>query len=340
MRPKLNMTASALDRGTAAAALDRAQPDAASDPRTRRFLINPGVLGLEVHPTLSGRSRAEIPYGFAVRFDTFNGMSVPNWSVDPEDHSPPDKQVDLTAREAVENVMRAAWQGSRDMGARTLDALTPLTDDAAHGLLARVFPAMTDEYCPYGDENTEDVRFEHRAIGANGEPVAEVVTVSMFRCVTCALAHFRSDECEAQTVGDPVAERLRKELIDAYQTNQSFFRAKWNEWTAEMQRRDKGENGISVLTEAHEHVMRQLHEAQPADKQAALLRESQATQADNFREGIRELANEMRSTAPAPTLNLDELKRQLLDDPAFRKQLAEEAARQEQDKKSGGGKVK
>lgn len=329
------MNAIQLGAGTVAASTRRAELDAAENPRTRRFCINPGVSLLEVHPTLSGRQRALIPHGFPVRFDTFNGMRTRNWSVDPEDKSPPDVETDLTAKEAVENVKLMAWQGSRDMGFRELEALTTMTDDEAGKLLASVFPALDPENCRYPSQNTYEFIVE--------ECTGDVVTsraVKVFACVTCALDWLESDECKARAAAG-AARRLRDDLLDAYSTNYKFFQAKWGEWKSELIKRERGEAGIATLSDAHEHVMRQLHETRPADAAAETIRENQQAQADAQLDGMREFAKtfaeEMQaSRQPAQPMNLDDIKRRLLDDPEFRRMLAAEAAQQEPEKKKPG----
>lgn len=281
------MTPSVLiDRGTVAASSRREEPEAGANPRTRRFLVNPGLRGFEVHPKLSGRQLAVIPPGVPVRFDTFVGMKVRNWSVDAADHSPPDTERDLTAGEAVKNVLVSSWESSRDTGVRELSALTPLADDEAERLLALVFPQPDPAKCPYDDENTSEM-----------EGGAEV-----FRCVTCSLEWLESPGCEsAAASGGAAGKFLRKELLDAYRTAHKYFVAKWSEILTDMEKRQNREPGIATLNDAHLHVMRQVHEIRPSDRQAAIIGENNRQQADAFKEGIREVLTEMRAPQqPAP----------------------------------------
>lgn len=308
------MSAVMIDRGTVAASTRREEPTPAENPRTRRYAINPGLASLEVQPRLSGRQLALVPYGFALRFDTFVGMSMRNWSVDAEDKSPPVVEGDLTAKEALSNVAAHAWESSRDMGFRELSALTPLADDEAEALLALVFPALDPAAtkCPYAFENTTEL-----------EDGTEV-----FRCVACTLEWLESDGCEALAAADSAAAvALRRQLLDAYRTTDKFFQVKWAEWTGEMQKRERGENGLAKLEDGHLHVMRQLHEILPSDRQAALITESQKTQAtairEGMKEGMKELAEGLKPQQPAVDTDalLAKMKADILSDPEVRAAL-------------------
>lgn len=318
-----------IDRGTVAATTRRAEPSLAENPRTRRYAINPAIPLLDVHPTLSGRQQATIPYGFPLRFDTFVGMKTRNWSVDAEDKSAAFVETDLTAKEAVTNVTRAAWQGSRDMGFRELEALTPLDDEVAEPLLVALLPPLDPAECRYGSENTSVVTFERLIEDDDGNLVAHKVEVTIFRCLSCTLDWLESDACKALATSWP-AKQLRAELLTAFQTNEKFFQASWAGWVAEMSKRERGENGLSVLNDDHMHVMRQLHETHPAQAAAETLRQNQQANADAMKEGFREIAQELRaSIVPPAPVSLDDLKRQLLADPEFRKQLKDEVRAEE-----------
>ncbi len=328
----------ALDRGTAAAAMNSAALKAEEDPRTRRFVIIPAISPLEVHPRESGRSEGVIPYGYAVRVDTFPGMRVPRWDVDPESNAPPDTSVDLTAREAVSNILRAAWQSSRDMGARELSALTPLADEDAYKMLAALMPELDPKFCAYPEQNTRKVRFEYRELQGD-EYVTRAREVEMFRCLDCTLGWLKSDACKAEAAKFGRGEELRLQLLAAYQTNGDFFRAKWSEWTAEMQARANGERGLSSLNDSHLHVMRQIHETAPADKQAKAITENQQAQADTILAGFREMGQTLRDELrpQAPAVDVEDIIRQA-EERAYARLRAERE--QEPDRKQGGDKVK
>lgn len=283
-----------IDNGTVARTVHRHEVDPAADPRRRRYAINPGALSLDVHPTLSGRQLGRIPFGVMVRFDTFEGMRSPNWSVDPEDHSSLDTTRDLTALEAVENVTREALaNGTYDMGFRELSSLTTLTDAEAERLFAIVHPTFTDP-CPFDSARPVELRG---------------------RCVACRLAWLESDDC-AEMAEQFNAVRLRAELLSAYRACESYFREQWAEWKAELAARKAGEKkGLTVLKEGHLHVMRQLHELHPDQEQAAAIRDNQQAQADSFKEGIRELVGEMRNNQPQqpaqPVMDMSALREEL-----------------------------
>lgn len=324
------MRATILGGGTVAASLKRDKISVADDPRTRRFGINPGVPVLEVHPRDTGRQQANIPYGIPVRFDTFSGMLTPTWDVDPESRAEPVAPTDLTAREAIENVKRAAWQSSADMGFRELYALTDVDDDEAERLVALVLPELSADACRYPAENT--TRLEDGT--------------TVFRCLACSLAWLESPDCEsaAESYGKRAA-GLRRQALDAYRTNDAFFRSKWNEWLAEMELRRSGKEGLARLGDGHVHVMHQIHETSPENRAAETIRENQQAQADAMREGLREVALELRQSVQqqpqAPAMSYDDIKRQLLADPEVRRQLAEEAtaadAKPEGPVKNSGG---
>lgn len=320
--------------GTVAASTRQREPEAEENPRARRFLLNPGVMGLEVHPTLSGRQQATIPYGFPFRVETFPGMKVRNWSVDPDDKSPPDTERDLTAKEGADNILRAARQGSRDMGSRELKCLTTLPDEDAARLIAAVLPPLPSTGCAYGAENTSEVLIEDHVM-VRGELHARVRTVELFRCVTCTLAWLASPECRAEAAKLPHGETLRKQATAAYQTNQRFFATLWSEYDADMKKRARNEPGIGVLDDGHLHVMRQIHQVEPEMRAAEVIRESNAQNAEVQREGMREfaktLAQELRpAAAEQAPISLDAIKQELLKDPDFRRQLAAEALAEEQ----------
>jgi hypothetical protein len=318
----MRTTSTALGGGTVAASVRRDRISVEDNPRTRRFGVNPGVPVLEVHPRHSGRQQANIPYGVPVRFDTFPDMSTPTWSVDPEDRSSPVAPADLTAREAVENVKRAAWQSSADMGFRELRALTPVGDDEAERLLALVFPDLDPDACRYPAENTT-------RLDADTE---------VFRCLSCTLAWLESDVCKAAAAGDAVASALRTQFLDAYRTNEAFFTAKWQEWLAEMELRKSGKEGLARLGEGHLHVMYQLHETSPENRAAETIRENQQAQADAMKEGLREVAQELRAgiQPQQPAVDVNEIVRQATER-AKAELRAEMAAEREQQLKNGKG---
>jgi hypothetical protein len=281
-----------IERGTVASTARRREPGVAENPRTRRIGVNPGILQLDVHPTLSGRQEASIPYGVLTYFETFPDMKVPNPSVDPEDKSPADTTRDLTALEAVTNVRQAAWQSSRDMGFRVLESLTPLTDDEAARLVAAVFPRLAGSTCPYEEENTD---------GESG----------LFRCVTCRIESLESAEVKARA-GEVGGETLRRELLAAFKVTSGFFTTIWGEWVAEREKRNRGENGLAVFGDAHLHVMRQIHKLPPETLQAEAIREGQQSQAEAIRDGMKEGMKEVASALlqqqqapPAPAFDME-----------------------------------
>lgn len=314
-----------LGGGTVAASNRRRDPEPEENPRARRFLVNPGVPNFEVHPTLSGRQQATIPHGVPFKVENFDGMKVRNWSVDPDDTSPPDAEADFTAKYFADNILRAAWQSSRDMGTRELRALTTLSDEEAGPLIAAVFPQLDPRACPYGEENTSEVTVEWiEAVKAEGaakaEDVAQARKVSLFRCLSCTLAWLKSPECESEAArhGEHGL-ALRGQALDAYETNQKFFRTLWGEWNAEMKKRSNKEPGIAVLDDGHLHVMRQIHEVEPEMRAAEVLRESQERSAEAQREGMREFAREFAATMKdaqpqAPAVDRDALKRELMEE--------------------------
>jgi hypothetical protein len=324
--------------GTAAASNFQHEPDADENPRTRRICILPGVLNLEVHPTLSGRQQAPIQHGVPVTFETFPNMKVRNWSVDKDDTSPPDTTADLTAKAGMDAVARAAWQGSRDMGFRELKALTPLSDAEAARLLAAVFPALDPSACPFDEENTEDLLVETIAENRAGERVARVATIpGVFRCLTCTLAWLNSTECEEEAALLTGGKELRAQLLDAYRTNQKFFKTLWSEWDADMKNRAGNKPGISKLDDGHLHVMRQLHEVAPEMRAAETIKDAQERSAEAQKEGMREfattLASELKASRPeAPALDMDEVVRR-----AKEQLRAEMEAEKEAEKKKPGG---
>jgi hypothetical protein len=303
-------TAPIIYGGTGAASNRRREPAPEDNPRARRFLINPGVRALELHPRESGLQQPVIPYGMPFRVENFDGMQVRNWSVDPDDNSPPETTADVTAKEFADNILRAARQGSRDMGTRELRALTTLTDEEATRILGAILPQLPSVACPYAEENTEDVVFE-RIVGER----AEVRTVTIFRCVTCSLAWLTSAECKAAAEALPHGREARSQTLDAFKANRQFFATLWAEWDADMKKRQNKEPGISVLDDGHKHVMRQLHEVEPEMRQAEAIRESNMASADAMKEGFREVAREMADAVrppaapPAPAFNYDDLKR-------------------------------
>lgn len=281
------MTTALIDGGTVAATTKRAEPSLAENPRTRRFGINPALLNLEVHPRESGRQESVIPYGIVCRFETFVGMHTHNWSVDPFDQSEAYVETDLTAKEAIENVKRVAFESSRDMGFRELAALTPISDTAAAHVVTDIFPSLEEvgRACPQGEE----------------------------RCLTCTLDWLESDECAERAERSPAHKELRDQLLDAYLANERFFKTKWREWTAELQKRERGENGLSVLGDAHLHVMRQLHEIHPDERQSEAIRSTQEAQANAISSGLKEVVSELvrNNQQQQPAVDVSALREEL-----------------------------
>lgn len=325
--------------GTVAASVKRDNISAEQNPRTRRFIINPAIASLDVHPRLSGLQQSLVPYGFPVRIDTFPDMSVPTWSVDAEDRSSPVTSADLTAKEAVENILRAAWQSSADMGVRELTAVTSASDEEAERLLNFILPELDPATCPYAKENTQEVTHDWVEGSDPARRVARTRKVEEFRCLTCTLAWLESDECREWAQADgPRAAQLHTEALAAFKTNRAFFTSTWQQWRAEMQKRDRGENGIAVLLEGHLHVMRQLHEVEPAKEAAETLKANQTAQADAMREGMREVAREMKEALipqQQPAFDMEEIVRQATE--RAKEELRAEMAEKEQPKGNKGG---
>ena len=318
------MSASFIDAGTIARSVGREQVAREDDPRTRRFGINPAILQFEVHPRFSARQEALIPHGRILRFDTLDGMSEQNWSVDPMDRSDYVTTRTLSAKEAIENVKRAAWQQSRDMGFRELSALTALEDDEARAVIAAVFPDDMTIFgieCPYRDYQD--------------------------RCLSCRMEWLLSDECETRAEATASARAARIQLIEAYQTAQRFLEGLWGGWLGELQRRERGENGISVLEEPHLFVMRQLHQRHPSEMAAEAIRSTQEAQAAATREGLREIVQEIRgAAAPAapPALDMEAIREQFKLELALEREemrkalLADLRKEQAETKQTGKGK--
>jgi hypothetical protein len=325
--------------GTVAASVQRDKISVEENPRTRRFGILPAVPVLDVHPRESGQQQHNIPYGFPVRFDTFPGMLTPTWDVDKDSKAPPVGECDLTAREAIESVKRAAWQSSADMGFRELSALTPLEDEDAERLINLVLPELDPATCRYGEENTEEIVIDEVAV-VGGERVARSRTTALFRCLHCTLLWLESSECEfaAREAGERAA-LLRTQLLDAYRTNRDFFRASWNQWKAEMEERAAGkEYGLARFGDAHYHVMHQLHETSPADRAAEAIRDGQAAQAEAMKEGFREAAREMAEAVRPQTsaaLDVNEIIRQAKE--AAKEEIRAELAAEKEQTKNGKG---
>jgi hypothetical protein len=324
--------------GTVAASVQRDKISVEENPRTRRFGILPAVPVLEVHPRESGLQQRNIPYGFPVRFDTFPGMLAPTWDVDKDSKAPPVAEQDLTAKEAIECVKRAAWQSSADMGFRELSALTALEDEDAERLINLVLPELDPATCRYGEENTEEIVVDEVTV-ARGERVARSRKVTTFRCLHCTLLWLESPECEFAAVeAGERAKLFREQCLDAYRTNRDFFRASWNQWKAEMEERAAGKAyGLARFGDAHYHVMHQLHEVSPADRAAETIRSNQESQAVAMKEGLREVAQEIaasvRPQQPAPpAFDMEEIVRR-----ATERAKAELRAEQEAEKKSGKG---
>lgn len=324
--------------GTVAASIQRDKLSAEENPRTRRFGINPAVPLLDVHPRESGLQQSNVPYGFPVRFDTFPDMLTPTWDVDKDSKAPPVGARDLTAKEAVENVRRAAWQSSADMGFRELSALTALDDADAERLIGLVLPELDSETCRYAQENTEEIVVDSIAGADPAVRRARSQKVTLFRCMSCTLAWLESPECEfAAAEAGARAKLLREQLLDAYKTNRNFFRQSWQTWKAEMEERAAGKGyGLARLGESHYHVMYQLHETSPADRAAETIANAQRAQADSQKEGMREfaktLAEEMKDARPQPpALDVDEIVRR-----AKEELRAEMAAAAEKEKPKGG----
>lgn len=253
-----------------------------TDPRRRRFMLNPGLYLCEnFNARETGQQGLLLPDGLITfRSDHIAGDNFDIYVAEGQTY---DKTVikEYTAAWFVANV-KTRYE---NIGVREIPSLTNLEDatdqksfpDSAQGYFNAVYPALAEMgiQCPQ----------------------------ELTNCVTCRLALLgRSEEQMSEALRerilntpDPVlAFQVAAEAREANLAYEEWCRRRWSDLTSEIQKRRAGEPGIAHIDDAGHHVRKHLHEARPEDESAMTAAGYGAAVGEAQRKGFEQMAEAFR----------------------------------------------